>query len=180
MGYSQWPFLLRLSAESKTDLYNLEDIFHGLYICIMKIEEAIKQENFDIPQHKAGMNIIFTANWLLSEIALRLKPLGLSLQQLNALNILRGQPNHTATVNLVRERLIDRMPNVSRLLNKLMEKGLVTKDRDLSDQRVVYIKLTQEGEKKALKGRELFNKVTYGINNEQAEVLNELLNKIRE
>ena len=125
------------------------------------------------------MNLIFTANWLLNEIAITLKPIGLSLQQLNVLAILKGQPNHTATVNLIRERLIDRMPNVSRLLNKLMDKGLIKKDRDLSDQRVVYINLTPEGLKAALKGRELFNKVQYGITDEQSELLNDLLDKIR-
>ena len=125
------------------------------------------------------MNIIFTANWLLNEIAVSLKPIGLSLQQLNVLTILKGQPDFTATVNLIRERLIDRMPNVSRLLNKLMDKGLIKKDRDLSDQRVVYIKLTAEGENLAIKGRELFNKVSYGIDNEQAYLLNDLLDKVR-
>ncbi|WCT12413.1 MarR family winged helix-turn-helix transcriptional regulator [Mucilaginibacter jinjuensis] len=145
----------------------------------MKIEDEIKQEQFVVPQHKAGMNLIFTANWLLSEIAVTLKPIGLSLQQLNVLAILKGQPNQTANVNLIKERLIDRMPNVSRLINKLMEKGLVQKDRDHSDQRVVFIKLTADGEKLAVKGRELFNKVAYGINAEEAELLNDLLNKLR-
>jgi DNA-binding MarR family transcriptional regulator len=125
------------------------------------------------------MNLIFTANWLLNEIAITLKPIGLSLQQLNVLTILQGQPTHTATVNLIRERLIDRMPNVSRLLNKLMDKGLIKKNRDLSDQRVVYITLTSEGLKVALKGRELFHKVHYGITDKQSELLNDLLEQIR-
>ena len=145
----------------------------------MKIEEEIKQKQFSRPQHRAGMNLIFTANWLLNEIAITLKPIGLSLQQLNVLTILQGQPNHTATVNVIRERLIDRMPNVSRLINKLMDKGLIKKDRDLSDQRVVYIKLTPEGLKVALKGRELFNKVRYGVTEKQSELLNDLLEKMR-
>ncbi len=145
----------------------------------MKIEDEIKQHQFVAPEHKAGMNVIFTANWLLSEIAIALKPIGLSLQQLNVLAILKGQPNQTANVNLIKDRLIDRMPNVSRLLNKLMEKGLVQKDRDHSDQRVVFIKLTADGEKLAIKGRELFNKVSYGIKDKEAELLNDLLDKLR-
>lgn len=145
----------------------------------MKIEDEIKQHQFVAPEHKAGMNVIFTANWLLNEIATALKPIGLSLQQLNVLAILKGQPNQTANVNLIKERLIDRMPNVSRLLNKLMEKGLVQKDRDQLDQRVVFIKLTAEGDKLAVKGRELFNKVAYGVKDKEAELLNDLLNKLR-
>jgi DNA-binding MarR family transcriptional regulator len=145
----------------------------------MKIAEEIEQQQFDSPQHKAGMNIIFTANWLLNQYAAVLKPIDLSLQQLNVLAILKGQPDRTATVNVIRNRMIDRMPNVSRLLNKLMEKKLISKDRDLTDQRVVYIKLTEKGEKVARTGRELFQKVSYGITKKQAEILNELLEELR-
>lgn len=145
----------------------------------MKIEEAIGQGSFESSQHKAGMSVLFTANWLLSRYETALKPLGLSLQQLNVLAILRGQPQHTATVNLVRDRMIDRMPNVSRMLNKLVEKGLVAKERTSADQRVVYIKLTSKGEKAAVKGRELFREVEYGLNNKEAEQLSGLLEKLR-
>ena len=145
----------------------------------MKIEDEIEQRQFDSPQDKAGMNIIFTANWLLNQYAAVLKPIDLSLQQLNVLAILKGQPDRTATVNVIRNRMIDRMPNVSRLLNKLMEKKLISKDRDLTDQRVVYIKLTEKGEKVAGMGRKLFQKVSYGITKEQAKILNEILEELR-
>jgi len=145
----------------------------------VKIEKEIQQEQFLTPHHKAGINIIFTANWLLNEIAIALKPVGLSLQQLNALSILDGQPNQTATVNVIRERLVDRMPNVSRLLNKLMEKGFIVKERNLTDQRIVYIKLTPKGAEVKRKGRELFDNIGFKMNNEQAELLNTLLDKLR-
>ncbi|MEO8795375.1 MAG: MarR family transcriptional regulator, partial [Daejeonella sp.] len=111
----------------------------------MKIEEELKH-HFISPQQRVATNIIFTANWILNKISVELKPTGLSLQQFNVLSILYGQPKQTANVNLIKERLIDRMPNVSRLLNKLMEKELITKERNLSDQRVVYIKLTEKGQ----------------------------------
>lgn len=145
----------------------------------MKIEEEIKQAQFNNAQQKAGMNLIFTANWLSNLYASVLKPLDLSLQQLNVLTILQGQEKHTAPVNLIRDRLIDRMPNVSRLLNKLMEKGLIQKDRTLSDQRIVHIKLTEEGLKFAVRGRELFQSVQYALNDEKADFLNDLLNEMR-
>ena len=145
----------------------------------MKIEVEIKQQQFDSPQHRAGMNIIFTANWLLNQYATVLKPIDISLQQLNVLAILKGQPDRRATVNVIRDRMIDRMPNVSRLLNKLMEKKLIKKDRDLSDQRVVYIKLTEKGEKVARTGRALFQKVSYSITEKQAEIVNKLLEELR-
>lgn len=146
----------------------------------MKIEREIRQQQFLSPQHKAGMNLIFTANWLLNEIAVALKPTGISLQQLNILSILDGQPNQTANVNLIRERLIDRMPNVSRLLNKLMEKGLITRERNLDDQRVVYVQLTPLGKKVKNKGRKLLDQISIQLSNKQAEMLNDLLDTMRE
>jgi DNA-binding MarR family transcriptional regulator len=145
----------------------------------MKLEDAIRQPQFNNAQQRAGMNVIFTANWLSNQYATALKPINLSLQQLNVLTILKGQPNYTAPVNLIKDRLIDRMPNVSRLLNKLMEKGLVQKDRTLSDQRVVHIKLSSQGEQVAEQGRALFQSVTYQLADEQAQQLNDLLNQLR-
>jgi DNA-binding MarR family transcriptional regulator len=144
----------------------------------MKIEEELKHE-FVSPQQRAFTNIIFTSNWVLNKIAVALKPTGLSLQQFNALSILDGQPNKTATVNLIKDRLIDRMPNVSRLLNKLMEKGLVEKQRDTSDQRVVYIKITQTGINAKKAAREMIDGVVIDLNNEQSDLLNNLLEKVR-
>lgn len=145
----------------------------------MKIEDEIKQQQFDNPQQKAAMNIIFTGNWLTNRYAVALEPLALSLQQLNVLTILKGQPEHKATVNQIRDRLIDRMPNVSRLLNKLMEKGLIQKDRSRSDQRVVYIMLTNKGIEAADEGRKLFQAVTYELSQQNATLLNDLLDQFR-
>ncbi|MBC7654939.1 MAG: MarR family transcriptional regulator [Oligoflexus sp.] len=144
----------------------------------MKIEEELKHE-FVSPQQRAFTNIIFTSNWVLNKIAVALKPTGLSLQQFNALSILDGQPNKTAFVNLIKDRLIDRMPNVSRLLNKLMEKGLIEKQRDTSDQRVVYIKITQNGINAKKAAREMINGVVIDLTSEQSDLLNNLLEKVR-
>jgi DNA-binding MarR family transcriptional regulator len=144
----------------------------------MKIEEELKHE-FGSPQQRAFTNIIFTSNWVLNKISVALKPTGLSLQQFNALSILDGQPQKTATVNLIKERLIDRMPNVSRLLNKLMEKGFIEKERDNIDQRVVTIKITPKGMGVKKIGRELIDGVVIDLTGEQSNLLNDLLEKIR-
>ena len=108
-----------------------------------------------------------------------LKPTGLSLQQFNALSILHGQPNHTTTVNMIKDRLIDRMPNASRLLNKLLEKGLIEKERNSTDQRLVYVKLTKKGLDLKQKGRNIINGVVIDLNDEQSNLLNSLLEKVR-
>lgn len=144
----------------------------------MKIEEELKH-NFLTPQQRVSTNIIFTSNWILNKIAVALKPTGLSLQQFNVLSILNGQENQTATVNLIKDRLIDRMPNVSRLLNKLMDKGLIVKERNLSDQRVVYVKLTPEGTAMKVKGRAIIDQGIIDLSNEESDLLNDLLEKIR-
>lgn len=144
----------------------------------MKIEEEIKHD-FESPQQRALTNIIFTSNWVLNSLAVALKPTGLSLQQFNALSILYGQPKQTATVNLIKDRLIDRMPNTSRLLNKLMEKGLVEKERNASDQRVVYVKLTARGVELKKLARKLVDESTINLNEQQANQLNDLLEMVR-
>jgi DNA-binding MarR family transcriptional regulator len=144
----------------------------------MKLEDELKHE-FITPQQRAATNIIFTSNWLLNKIAVALKPTGLSLQQFNVLSILDGQTDKTATVNLIKDRLIDRMPNVSRLINKLMEKGLIVKERNNSDQRVVYVKLTETGAALRLKARNIINNGIISFSEEQANLLNDLLEALR-
>lgn len=144
----------------------------------MKIEEELKHQ-FGSRQQRAATNVIFTSNWILNKISVDLKSTGLSLQQFNVLSVLNGQQNHTATVNLIKERLIDRMPNVSRLVNKLLEKGLIEKERNSADQRVVYVKLTAKGLALKLKARHLIDNGEIGLTDEESDRLNELLEKIR-
>ena len=144
----------------------------------MKIEEELKHQ-FISPQQRAATNIIFTSNWILNKIAVTLKPTGLSLQQFNVLSILHGQEKQTATVNLIKDRLVDRMPNVSRLLNKLMDKGLIEKERNLSDQRVVYVKLTPLGLEVKEQGRVIIDHGIIDLTDEHSNTLNDLLEKVR-
>lgn len=144
----------------------------------MKIENEIKHI-FSSAQQRALTNIIFTSNWVLNRIASAFKPTGLSLQQFNVLSILYGQPEHTATVNLITERLIDRMPNTSRLLNKLMDKGLIEKEKNSIDQRVVYIKLTKEGVLLKKKARTIIDSILVNLTDEEADHLNDMLEKVR-
>jgi DNA-binding MarR family transcriptional regulator len=145
----------------------------------VKIENEIKH-NFSSPQQRALTNIIFTSNWVLNRIASALKPTNLSLQQFNVLSILYGQPDYTASVNLITDRLIDRMPNTSRLLNKLMEKGLIEKEKNSTDLRVVSIKLTKNGVILKKKARTIIDSILVNLTNEEANSLNEMLEKVRD
>jgi DNA-binding MarR family transcriptional regulator len=145
----------------------------------VKIEKEIKH-NFSSPQQRALTNIIFTSNWVLNRIASALKPTNLSLQQFNVLSILYGQPDYTASVNLITDRLIDRMPNTSRLLNKLMEKGLIEKEKNSPDLRVVSIKLTKNGVILKKKARTIIDSILVSLTDEEANSLNDMLEKVRD
>ena len=101
----------------------------------MRIEEAIHQKTFKTPQQRAQINIIYTAGWLNQFNGQALKPFGISIQQFNILRILRGRKGQPATVKLLTSRMLDKMSNASRLVDKLVAKGLVDRCQSEVDQR---------------------------------------------
>ena len=109
------------------------------------IEEAIQQAAFTDPAHRAQVNIIYTSNWLNQLTTAALRPYGLSLQQFNVLRILRGRGSEPSTVKLLTERMLDKMSNASRLVDKLREKGYVERKECASDRRRVDIVITEAG-----------------------------------
>jgi MarR family 2-MHQ and catechol resistance regulon transcriptional repressor len=102
------------------------------------------QSRFTSEQQKAMLNVLFTANWLKSHQALRFKPHGISPQQYNILRILRGAKDRMKAQS-VKERMIDRAPNATRLTDKLIAKGLVSRERCAEDRRVIYVRITSKG-----------------------------------
>jgi hypothetical protein len=82
----------------------------------MKLENEIKQDTFKSEYHKMLVNVIYTGSWIQNKIASRLKPFGITPQQYNILRILRGQYPKPARVQLLEERMLDNMSNVSRLV----------------------------------------------------------------
>lgn len=91
----------------------------------MSIEKDIKQPTFKSPYSKAIVNVIYTNNWLQSLQVEIFKPFDLTLQQYNVLRILRGQYPNPITVIAIIERMLDKMSNASRLVDKLLAKNLV-------------------------------------------------------
>lgn len=110
------------------------------------------------PYKRATISFLQAANWLNGEIAALLSPLNISLQQLKILAIIYEEPAHKATVNTIRDNMMDPMSNVSRLLNKLMEKKLIEKVRNLEDQRIVHTHITASGINLMNQGRDLMDK----------------------
>lgn len=148
----------------------------------MRLEEALQQKSWRSEQQKATLNIMYTASWITGKINQILKPYGISNQQFNILRILKGQKGNAATVKLLSERMIDKMSNTSRLVEKLKQKGYITREECESDRRRVDILITEEG----LRITELCSaairmEVEDGLklNKEEAESLNLLLEKVR-
>lgn len=148
----------------------------------MKIEEEIKQTKpFPNPQTKAVVNLDFTASWLSGEQAEMLKPYGISIQQYNILRILKGMRPKPATVKLLIERMIDKNSNASRLVDKLLKKGLLERNACPRDRRRVDVMITELGldmvneVSKTMKKNNFFMNLT----DEEAVTLSDLLDKMR-
>lgn len=109
------------------------------------IEDAIQQAIFSSSDHRAQVNVIYTASWLNQLTGQALKPTGLSLQQFNILRILRGRGSEPSTIKLLTERMLDKMSNASRLVDKLKEKGYVERQECPTDRRRVDIHITELG-----------------------------------
>lgn len=150
----------------------------------MKIEEAIQQKRFKNVYHKAHINVLFTASWLSQQSAQALKPFNISWQQFNILRILRGMHPEPATVKVLTERMIDKMSNASRLVDKLKRKGLVERRTCPDDRRRVEIRITELGLSvlgKASKVMEAdLEAKMASISPEEARRLNELLDRMRD
>jgi DNA-binding MarR family transcriptional regulator len=112
---------------------------------MMGISEDLKQRNFNSETSKSVVNIIFTGNWMMQQMNELLKPFGLTPQQYNVLRILRGQQNNPMTVLGITERMLDKMSNASRLVDKLLEKKLVLRRECPKDRRAVDIIILPAG-----------------------------------
>ncbi|MBI3500905.1 MAG: MarR family transcriptional regulator [Bacteroidetes bacterium] len=111
----------------------------------MKLEEEIKQSKFKNEYHKLGVNIIYTANWLSHHHSRQCKEFEITPEQFNILRILRGQHPNPATVNLLIERMLNKMSNASRLVEKLRKKGLVERKISKEDRRACEVLITKKG-----------------------------------
>ncbi len=148
----------------------------------MKIEQAIKQDRFNDEYHKLFLNLLYTAGWLNIRQIQFFKQYDLSPQQFNILRILRGQHPNPASVNLLIERMLDKMSNASRLVDKLDAKGLVERRKCAADKRQVDVAITKKGMKLLEQiDKEIGNldNMVGSLSKQEAKTMNELLDKMR-
>ena len=149
----------------------------------MGISEEIQQSKFTSDQQKAAINLIYTSNWLNEKIRCYLSSEDLTPQQFNVLRILRGSlPNPLSTLQ-IRERMLDKMSDTSRIVDRLIKKGLAEKRTCKLDKRLVDIVISEEG--LALLERldstsDQLNNHMQGLTDEEASTLSDLLDKARD
>lgn len=115
-------------------------------IAIMRIEEEIKQgRQFESQYEKLVVNLMYTSSWVIDEQMKVFKPYGLTSPQYNVLRILRGQYPEVCTVNMIIDRMIDRMSNASRIVDRLELKNLVERTVCKTDRRAKDVLITEKG-----------------------------------
>jgi DNA-binding MarR family transcriptional regulator len=146
------------------------------------LEEEINQKKFKNEHQKLAVNILYTHGWLFSKYLKLLKKHSLTLSQYNVLRILRGQHPNASTINLLKERMLDKTPDASRLVDRLIEKKLVKRNTCSADRRRVDVSITQQGLKVLSRLDfidDAFKVVFKSLKRTEAKDLNNLLDKLR-
>jgi DNA-binding MarR family transcriptional regulator len=148
----------------------------------MSIDEEIQSSKFEDNYHKAVINITYTHGWLSNLLREQFEKYNLTQQQFNILRILRGQYPCPATVNLLKERMIDKMSDASRIVDRLVQKGLVSRCTNRKDRRAVDIRISDSGLEILSKLDIEFktsNFLKNNLNEQEAGLLSDLLDKLR-
>ena len=145
-----------------------------------KIEEEIKQAQFNSNLQRAVVNLIYTSNWLQHLQQDFFKTFGITGQQFNILRILKGQHPKSISATEIKNRMLDRNSDVSRLLDRLAAKKLVTKQTCPNDKRASDVLITGEGIsllKEISKNQRQDNFLS--LSDDEACALSDLLDKAR-
>ncbi len=151
-------------------------------IQIVPIEEEIKQKrSFNSLQEKALVNIMYTHGWIIERMRLFFKNYGITNKQYNILRILKGSDQPLST-SQIRYRMLDKMSDTTRLIDRMITKGWVKKSVSEIDRRLVDIMITEAGldlldEIRGIeaKAEEIFSNLT----KEEIQNLSDLLDKVR-
>ncbi|MEP2023141.1 MAG: MarR family transcriptional regulator [Reichenbachiella sp.] len=148
----------------------------------MKLEEVIKQASFKNSKEKAIINVLYTSNWLRDRSESVLKPKGINEQHFNILRILRGRHPHTICPGEIKEVLINKRGDLTRLLDKLVAMELVNRDINPENRRMINLKISNSGMELLSdldpKFEEL-NQKNNALTKEESEQLSDLLDKMR-
>jgi uncharacterized lipoprotein YddW (UPF0748 family)/predicted transcriptional regulator len=147
----------------------------------MALENEINQRRFRNEYQKARLNILYTSNWLAEKISIIFDKWDITPRQFNILRILRGEGKPLSTLQ-IRQRMLDKMSDTSRIVDRLVRKGMVRKTSNAADRRLVDVVITPRGRKLLEKIDPLENemdKMMTTLSLEEASVLSRLLDKLR-
>ena len=148
----------------------------------MGIEQDIRQSKFRNEHQKAGINMIYTYGWIMEKQKSLFATENITPQQFNILRILRGsQPQPLSTLQ-IRERMLDKMSDTSRIVDRLIAKGLVKKAVSKTDRRLVDVVISEKGKKLLERMDRLqddLDKITGNLTLKEAATLSRLLDKLR-
>jgi DNA-binding MarR family transcriptional regulator len=148
----------------------------------MGLEQDIRQDKFRSSRHKAMLNILYTYGWIIERIKQFLSKEDITHQQYNILRILRGSAPDPLSTLRIRERMLDKMSDTSRIVDRMVTKGLVKKVVCTKDKRLVDVTITEKGQK-LLKRLDLeqdhMEEIMQTLSEEDAAILSNLLDKLR-
>jgi DNA-binding MarR family transcriptional regulator len=149
----------------------------------MSIEDIIKTENQLPASRRLIISLFSTTSWATEQISEVLKPHEISLPQFNVLRILRGQKGKPANLSTIQDRMVNKMSNTTRLVDKLISKSLVERIVCEKNRRKVEITITSEGlsflKKLDTVMDEIESEITQNLNESEIQQLTNLLHKIR-
>jgi MarR family transcriptional regulator, 2-MHQ and catechol-resistance regulon repressor len=148
----------------------------------MGIDQDINQSKFRNEYQKAGINLLFTYGWLMERTKEIFATEDITPQQFNILRILRGSFPQPLSTLQIRERMLDKMSDTSRIVDRLITKGLVKKGVCKADRRLVDVMISDKGKKlleRLDKKQDDLDNIIGNLSVKEAETLSELLDKIR-
>jgi len=148
----------------------------------MGIEQDIRQSKFRNEHQKAGINMIYTYGWIMERQKEVFATEDITPQQFNILRILRGSHPEPLSTLQIRERMLDKMSDTSRIVDRLIAKGLVNKGICKTDRRLVDVIISDKGKKlleRMDKLQEDLDNITGNLSRKEAATLSQLLDKIR-
>lgn len=148
----------------------------------MSIEKDIHQNTFQSAGQKALVNLIFTYGWAIEKIRDFLSQEDITHQQFNILRILRGAHPAPLSTLQIRDRMLDKMSDTSRIVDRLLLKELVEKRTCPKDKRLVDVTISEKGQallQRLDEAQEKMDTVTASLTEEEAETLSGLLDKLR-
>ncbi|NRF40286.1 MarR family winged helix-turn-helix transcriptional regulator [Pedobacter foliorum] len=148
----------------------------------MQLQKETLTTRFESIHHQAIVNVFHTSNWCTDKLKQAILPYEVTTQQFNILRILRGQNPSPSTINLLKSRMLDKMSDTSRIVDRLVQKELVIKEPNGTDKRAVDIRISDKGmELLSLMDQEVSLSVFISSNltEQEAMDLNILLDKMR-